>query len=239
MLAGLVHGTFGIGFPMVATPLLALYTDVFTAVLITLLPTMAVNLVMILRGGLTQLNQIRPHLLVLPFSLIGTLIGSVLLLWLDPRPFLLLLSIAILLYLNQDRLDKFDIRWVRQNTVIAYVLFGLVAGLMAGTVNVMLPVLIILFMELQIASSVMVVLFNLNFFTGKLTQSLFFLQADILGIESFILSTLWLVPAAIVSLVLGMHLSKYISASRYVKILRGVLWTMSGILVVRFLHSYL
>ena len=44
--AGLVHGTFGIGFPLVATPLLALVTDVRTAVLITLLPTMAT-------GGLT------------------------------------------------------------------------------------------------------------------------------------------------------------------------------------------
>ena len=47
LLAALVHGIFGIGFPMVATPLLALFTDVLTAVLITLLPTMAVNLTMI------------------------------------------------------------------------------------------------------------------------------------------------------------------------------------------------
>ncbi|MGB5767199.1 MAG: hypothetical protein WBM38_10745, partial [Arenicellales bacterium] len=49
LLAALVHGTFGIGFPMIATPLLALYTDVLTAVSITLLPTMSVNLAMIAR----------------------------------------------------------------------------------------------------------------------------------------------------------------------------------------------
>ena len=38
LLAGLIHGTLGLGFPLVATPLLALFTDVRTAILITLLP---------------------------------------------------------------------------------------------------------------------------------------------------------------------------------------------------------
>ena len=42
--AGLVHGTLGLGFPMVATPLLVLQTDVLSAILIVLLPTLTVNL---------------------------------------------------------------------------------------------------------------------------------------------------------------------------------------------------
>jgi hypothetical protein len=50
LLAGLVHGTFGIGFPMIATPLLALFTDVFSAVLICVIPTMSVNLATIWHG---------------------------------------------------------------------------------------------------------------------------------------------------------------------------------------------
>ena len=48
--AGLVHGTLGLGFQMMATPLLAMITDVRSAVLITLIPTMAVNIVSILKG---------------------------------------------------------------------------------------------------------------------------------------------------------------------------------------------
>ena len=239
VLAALVHGTFGIGFPMVATPLLALFTDVLTALLITLLPTMAVNLTMIVRGGRERLKDIGQHLLIIPFTLLGTVMGSLLLLWLDPRPFLLLLAIAILLYLNQDRLKNLDFSWVRHHTITSYVIFGLTAGLMAGTVNVMLPVLIILFLELRIATASMVVLFNINFFTGKITQYLLFMQQDLPGIGLFLLTTLWLVPAALFTMYLGFKLRKYIAEDRYLKVLRGVLWMIVGILFARFLQAYL
>ena len=49
--AGLVHGTLGLGFPLIATPLLARFMDVRSAILITLLPTATVNIASILRGG--------------------------------------------------------------------------------------------------------------------------------------------------------------------------------------------
>ena len=51
LFAGLVHGTLGLGFPLMATPLLALFVDVRSAILITLLPTVVVNVASILRGG--------------------------------------------------------------------------------------------------------------------------------------------------------------------------------------------
>jgi hypothetical protein len=78
LLAGLVHGTFGIGFPMIATPLLALFTDVFSAVLICVIPTMSVNLMTIWHGGREQLKNIRPHLVIIPFTLlVGRSVNSV------------------------------------------------------------------------------------------------------------------------------------------------------------------
>ncbi|MEW8505350.1 MAG: sulfite exporter TauE/SafE family protein [Candidatus Thiodiazotropha sp.] len=237
LLAGLVHGTFGIGFPMVATPLLALFTDVFTAVLTCLIPTMSVNLTTIWHGR-EELRNVRRYLLVIPFALLGTLIGTYLLLWLDPRPFLLLLAAAVLLYLNQERLQRVDFSWVRNHTLPAYILFGTTAGLMAGMVNVMLPVLIIMFMELRIATATMVVLFNLNFFTGKLTQSLIFMQQEVQGIGTFLLSTLILAPFALFALYIGMQLRKRFTAERYLSVLRGVLWLMAGILILRFILAY-
>ncbi|WP_316368688.1 sulfite exporter TauE/SafE family protein [Candidatus Thiodiazotropha sp. CDECU1] len=237
-LAGLIHGTFGIGFPMIATPLLALFTDVFTAVLICVIPTMSVNLTTIWHGGREQLRNVRPYLMIIPFALIGTITGTFLLLWFDPRPFLLLLAAAVLLYLNQERLKRVEFSWVRRHPLPAYMLFGTAAGLMAGMVNVMLPVLIILFMELRIATATMVVLFNLNFFTGKLTQSLIFFLQEIPGIGSFLFSTLFLAPFALTALFIGMQLRKRFSAERYLSLLRGVLWLMAGILILRFFYAY-
>ena len=49
--AAAVHGTIGIGFPMIATPLLALVTDVRTAILLLVLPTVVLNVANILKGG--------------------------------------------------------------------------------------------------------------------------------------------------------------------------------------------
>ena len=48
--SGLVHGTLGLGFPLVSTLPIALMVDVRTAILWTLLPTVAVNMASIVGG---------------------------------------------------------------------------------------------------------------------------------------------------------------------------------------------
>ena len=235
-MAGLVHGSFGFGFPMVATPLIALYSDILTAVLLTLLPTISVNLSIIGRAGLAHLKSLHDYLIIIPFALMGTVLGSMLLLWVDPQPFLLVLAAAILLYLYQDRLQKVNFGWVRQHTLLSYAVFGITGGLMAGTVNVMLPVLIILFTELRIAAASMVVLFNINFFTGKVTQLLYFLYVDIPHIQDVMITALWLVPAALSGLFFGVRIRRFITSDRYLKILRGVLWVITAVLIARFIY---
>ena len=46
-----VHGLLGFGFPLLATPLMAMLVDVRTAMLILLLPTMGINIASIVHGG--------------------------------------------------------------------------------------------------------------------------------------------------------------------------------------------
>lgn len=232
LVAGLVHGTFGIGFPLVATPLLALFTDVRTAVLLTLLPTVSVNLAILFQGPALRAG-IGPHWRVLPYVLLGAALGSAMLMLFDPRPFLLVLAGAILLYLNQDRLRMLRLAWVRRRPHLAYALFGIAAGVMAGAVNVMVPVLIILALELGMAATAMISLFNLNFLSAKLVQTAAFLTSGHVSPGGLAL-TLWLVPAALGGLFLGMQLRKRISESRYRYLLRGILWLMAGILIARY-----
>ncbi|MEI6737736.1 MAG: sulfite exporter TauE/SafE family protein, partial [Pseudomonadota bacterium] len=43
LVAGLAHGVSGFGFPLISTPVVALFTDVRTAVILTLLPNIVVN----------------------------------------------------------------------------------------------------------------------------------------------------------------------------------------------------
>ncbi len=233
-LAALVHGSFGVGFPLVATPLLALSTDVRSAVLLTLLPTIAVNVAVLITGSIQGADFGR-HWRILPFVLLGAASGTALLLVLDPRPFLLLLAAALLLYLNQDRLgDRLDLSWVHRRTNLAYALFGSIAGLMGGMVNVMLPVLIILAMELRLSPLGMVQLFNLNFLAAKLTQLAIFSLSGAMSASVFTFSLL-LLPAALLALALGTWLRHRISEDNYRGLLRAVLWVMVFILVGRFL----
>ena len=49
--AGLSQGAMGFGFPAISTPLLALMTDIKTAVLLNLLPNMTVNIISVIQGG--------------------------------------------------------------------------------------------------------------------------------------------------------------------------------------------
>lgn len=51
ILAAMVHGSLGIGLPLIATPFLAMITDVRTAVLLLVLPTMVINIVNVFKGG--------------------------------------------------------------------------------------------------------------------------------------------------------------------------------------------
>jgi uncharacterized membrane protein YfcA len=233
LVAGTVHGTFGIGFPLVSTPLLALNTDVRTAVLITLLPTIAVNLAILSRGAGPGAG-IGPHWRVVPYVVTGAIVGTLMLLVLDPRPLLLVLAGAIVMYLRQDRLRALDFGWVRQRTGTAYALFGLAAGIMAGTVNVMVPILIILALELRIPTQAMVHLFNLNFLTAKVIQVLVFWGAGQVTWGG-LAAVLPLIPAALVGLAAGTWLHRRITEERYRRALRGILWLMAAILVLRFL----
>ncbi len=232
-LAALVHGTFGLGFPLVATPLLALLTDVRSAVILTLLPTIAVNIAMLATGA-SQGARLGRHWRLLPFVLLGAVCGTGLLLVLDPRPFLLVLAGALLLYLNQQRLgNRLSLRWIHRRPGLAYVLFGTGAGLMAGTVNVMVPVLIIFAMELRLAPLQMVQLFNLNFLSAKLIQLTLFSLSGAMTMAD-LQTSLLLLPAALLALAVGKWLRRGIDETSYRGLLRGVLWLMVAILVGRF-----
>ena len=51
LLAGLLQGAPGFGLPFVATPLIAMVTDMRTAIVVVLLPTLATILVALLASG--------------------------------------------------------------------------------------------------------------------------------------------------------------------------------------------
>jgi uncharacterized membrane protein YfcA len=234
--AGLVHGTLGMGFPVVATPVLALMVDVRSAVLITLLPTAAVNLGSIFNGA-DRGGIIRRFWPLAAYSVLGTVVGTHALVELDPAPFKLLLATLVLLYLAVAGRESAGLPWVRRHPAVSMFVFGLLAGIAGGTTNVMLPVLIVYTLELGLRRTPMIQVFNLCFLAGKLTQMAVFFQAGLFTVQvAVITAPLALLAAA--ALVLGMRLREHIPTATYRHFVKALLLVLAVLLVAQYLLGH-
>lgn len=234
--AALAHGAVGFGFPVISTPTLALFTDVETAVLATLVPNLAVNLVSVVQGGSWR-QSIGRHWPVAIYVLIGTVAGTHALLVIDPAPIKLLLAAMIVVYLQQKRLRLGDTMWLRRHPQAGAVVFGLAAGFLSGTVNVALPPLIIYFVAVGVAPVAMTQVLNLCFLVGRSTQAVTFAAAGKLT-GAIISTTLPLTALSIAVLLAGMRIQRRIRPEHFHRLLRALLWLMAAALVAQVLWSW-
>ena len=235
LFAGLVHGTLGLGFPMVATPMLAVFFDVRTAILITLLPTVAVNLASIWNSR-NSLDSVRRFSLLIGFVLPGSLVGAYILAIADPAPFRLALAGLIFLYLWTNISGRLPRQWLLANVMLAMALFGFSAGFAAGTTNVMVAILIVFFLSLEVPRISMVPVLNACFLVGKISQ---IVVLSLTGLVTFTLlyETLPLALAAVLALFIGQRIREKIAVEVYRRILHGLLVILAGVLIVQFWTS--
>jgi uncharacterized membrane protein YfcA len=227
---GVLHGIFGLGFPLVTTPLLSLFIDVRRVMLLILLPTVSINLISVLKGGDWR-QQVRRYFPLALWGILGSAVGSYLLASVDPEPFKLLLAISVLIYLQSARFgDRFA--WVKRRQRTAMLVFGLLGGFLAGTVNVMVPALIIFALESGLAMRTMVQVFNFCFLLGKLTQALTFAQVGLLTLPH-LYQTIPLAGVTLVGLYIGFELHRRVSPDAYRRVLRILLYAMAGLMVVQ------
>lgn len=233
-LAGLIHGTLGLGFPMIATPLLSLMFDVRTAILITLLPTVAVNLASIIKGGNWRQN-IGQYWLLPVYAVIGGLLGTWLIVDHDPAPYKMVLALLILLYLGTARFSGRFFNWIRQYPKMAMLGFGLVAGVAAGSTNVMVPILIIYTLGLGMQPTAMIQLFNLTFLSGKVAQMVVFGAGGYLD-QQWLLSTTPLALVGLAALLIGMKIRDRIPTDTFRLMIRLLLVIIAITLIAQYMR---
>ncbi|MXZ81719.1 MAG: sulfite exporter TauE/SafE family protein [Gammaproteobacteria bacterium] len=231
--AGVVHGGLGIGFPMIATPLIAVFVDVRLAILMTLLPTMAVNLASI-AGGTDQIRSVKDYAPMFVGSLVGSVIGAWMLATMDPSPFRLALALLIFLYLWSTVNSPTPAPWISRDSKTVMCGFGLVAGISGGITNVMIAILIIYFLGLSMSRSKMVPILNICFLIAKLTQM------AVLGMAGWftlalVYQTVLPSVAALGGFWAGMKLSNRISNEIYRKMLHALLMILAVVLIGQFL----
>ncbi len=229
--AAIIHGAIGIGFPLVATPLLAMVTDVKTAILLLVLPTVVINVVNIIKGGPWH-RSIALYWPLALWGMAGSFMGTKMLVAVSPDLFRPLLAMMLILYLNAERLG-IGFPWINRHPHLATAVFGLTAGILGGTVNVMLPALIVYALEVKMPKDVMIQVFNFCFLFGKLTQGAVFIHSGLITMEILKVS----IPLALLALAVmaaGMQLRDKIQSATYRLWLRRLLMVMAGVLLIQF-----
>jgi uncharacterized protein len=233
--AGFAHGAIGFGFPIVATPLVALVIDVRSAIALLAPVTLVLVLLSVFRGG-KLLELLRRFWYMPPVIGVGSWLGTRLLLAAPPEPFLLVLAAVVLLYLNLDRLGLGNSPFAQRHPAPIGLAFGLAAGVTEAVANVAGPLLLVYFMLLGLAPTQLVQALNLCFAVGKGTQVVTW--AAIGGMTP----ALWAAVAAftvpsVAALFIGMRVRSRIDAATYRRWLRAALWVMAILLVGQFIAA--
>ena len=219
-LAAFIHGSIGVGFPMIATPLLALFTDIETAILLSLIPTILVNIVSIKTEG-SILYVLQRFLPLALFAMFGSFIGTEILIKTHTEIFKVLLALAIIAYLFAEN-KKIGIPWIVNHSRLAMLVFGLTAGLLGGLTNVMAPILIIYAFESGRSRGELIQAINLCFLLGKLVQLITFAAHDKIMLDELVLSLGMLIVVAL-SLYMAVQFGKKIQPLIHKKILKALL----------------
>lgn len=220
---------------MVSTPLLTLVTDIRTAILLTLLPSIVINLISIFtdRSWRQALLDFWP----LPAAaVVGSWFGTQVILNTDPAPFRLLLAAIIVLYLLVDSLRDEAVRPRLRPTLSLKIATGLIAGGLAGLVNVLVPILIIFALETGVATKLLVPVFNVSFLMSKVGQTAGFVAAGAVTPE-LLMAIIPLTLVAIAMLWWGIKIRQRTDLERYKILLKTSLWAIAGLLVGQHLFA--
>ena len=233
--AGAVQGALGVGFPMLATPMIATVTDMRTAVILVLLPCVATTVTNIVMSG-RFLQTLRRYWFMPLCMLAGAAIGARLFVAFPGFPYALLLSGVILLYLYLDRLGRVEWAFVSQHRVASGVGFGFLAGLSEGTANIAAPPLLMYLFSLGVDRMTFVQILNLCFTVGKPTQM------AVLTLEGGVTWTQWAVtlPFAVIATataIAGVKIRDRIDAGSYRRWLLRLLFVIALILVIQYGYS--
>lgn len=228
--ASLVQSSIGFGFPMIATPLIAMVTDMKTAVMYVAIPTLILNLsVLIVEKNLFQtFKKFFPLAL---YATIGSALGTYILIYSNTEFFKLLLAFSILFYLYIQKYS-FSIPFVAKHKNLSTLIFGLGAGIIGGLTNVMALVLIIYSLEIGHTKKEMIQSSNLCFLFGKIIQIALFVYSGSFS-AGIIEASIYNIFIVLFCVVMGVYLKNRINEKSYFKIIKIFLFLMAILLIIQ------
>lgn len=228
-IAALVQGSIGVGFLMLATPILATFTDIKTAIIYLLFPAIVVNLMSIKKEG-SFLEAFKKFYKLAIFSLIGSAIGTYILIYSNSEIFKILLAFSILFYLFFNKLN-IKLSWVYRKKSLSRVVFGTGTGLLGGLTNVMSVTLLIYSLESKFSKKETIQAANMCFLSSKIIQLILFSYYGYISSE-VVSTSIFTVFTIVVFMYLGFKIKDKISQELYNKVIKAFLFLIALILII-------
>jgi len=235
LLAGLLQGALGFGFPFVATPLIALVADMRTAVVAVLLPTLATICVALFTSGPLKATVARFWAMPL-YAMLGAAVGTWVFVSAPEAPYTLVLALLTLFYLSLDYFGRAEWPLVRRHERAFAPLSGFTSGIFEGTANVAAPPLIIYYLALGLTPIMLVQALNICFLVGKTTQLSILATRGGVGLEEW-LATLPLVAIGVAGSLVGVRIRNRIDAAVFRAWVKGALLVIALGLIAQYGYS--
>ncbi|OLF38925.1 MULTISPECIES: sulfite exporter TauE/SafE family protein [unclassified Psychrobacter] len=231
-LASLLHGISGLGVTLVTTTALASMYPLPHAIVLVIFPSLLLNAMTWLAGGGRSIWQNfiyygRRYWLLALTSLLGSILGAKLLLWVDSAYILLVLAAVIGYYVISALLGK-QIRLLDTKPVLIIVGFG--AGVIGGATNAMSTILMMYLLSASNDKNTIAKVGNMCYFLGKIAQ-IVVLREPIMALNSGEWQLITLLSVlSIATLLVGIRLRRYLPQARFRQLILLIL-TVLGIRV--------
>ena len=229
-LASLLHGISGLGATLVTTTALASIYPLPHAIVLVIFPSLVVNAMTWLAGGGRTIWQNfiyygRRYWLLALTSLIGSILGAKLLLWVDSAYILLVLAAVIGFYVISSLLGK---QFRLPDTKPVLIIVGFSAGVIGGATNAMSTVLMMYLLSASDDKNTIAKVGNMCYFLGKIAQ-IIVLREPIMALSNGEWQLITLLSVmSIVALLVGIRLRRYLPQARFRQLILLIL-TVLGI----------
>jgi len=168
LLAAYVKGTTGFGFPLIATPTVALLLDIRTAVTILIIPNIIMDIAQIFRGTFSP-SLFRRFSWLLVLTVAGVFLGTKVLVTLPLWLLNLTLGVMVLAFVGSNFL-RLDFRVTAETERFFSPLAGFVGGFLNGMTNAAGPVVATYLYSLRLEKTEFVKSIATIFIVTKLSQ---------------------------------------------------------------------
>jgi uncharacterized membrane protein YfcA len=148
LFASFVKGATGLGFPLIATPMVALLLDIRIAVTILILPNLMMDVTQVFRDGFPYATLRRFRSMV-GWTIVGVFLGTLLLVRTPLWVLNLCLGLMVILFVGSS-LARFDFTISSTREKLLSPIFGFVSGFLNGLTNAAGPTLAIYFYSLKL-----------------------------------------------------------------------------------------